>query len=178
MKPQNHTALWRWTTLCAIATACGLHAAEFAATGPVKETTLPPAQFLGAVKVTFDLLPTTMSFDLPWHFCLVSENGLKVAHFAAETYDPREWDGTGADASFEAGMDKEGRYARVWIEHQSAARIVVRVRYALTNSKYKIAHDDLPTGSPYHDGKGDWVAEWFTIYPDGTHVREIQRRHL
>lgn len=96
-----------------------------------------------------------MSFDLPWHFCAVSENGIKFAHFAAETYDPREWDGTGADASFEAGMDKKGRYARVWIEHQSAARIVVRVRYALTNSKYKIAHDDLQTGSPYNDGKGD-----------------------
>ena len=158
----------------ALVAACGLHAAEFAATGPVKETKLEPAQFLGAVKVTFDLLPTTMSFDLPWHFCSVSENGIKVAHFAAETYDPREWDGTGADASFEAGMDKEGRFARVWIEHQSAARIVVRVRYALTNSKYKIAHDDLPTGSPYHAGKGDWGEEWFTIYPDGTHVRHMK----
>jgi hypothetical protein len=148
--------------------------ATFSATGPTKETKLLPDRFLGAVKVTFDLLPTTMSFDLPWHFCAVSENGLKIAHFAAETYDPREWDGTGADASFEAGMDKEGRYARVWIEHQSAARIVVRVRYALTNSKYKIAHDDLATGSPYNNGKGDWAEEWFTIYPDGTHVRHMR----
>ena len=75
-------------SLAILAVACGLHAAEFAATGPVKETKLEPAQFLGAVKVTFDLLPTTMSFDLPWHFCTVSENGLKFAHFAAETYDP------------------------------------------------------------------------------------------
>jgi hypothetical protein len=147
---------------------------DFAATGPTKETKLPPEKFLGAVKVTFDLLPTTMSFDLPWHFCSVTENGIKVAHFAAETYDPRNWGATGADASFEAGMDKQGRYARVWIEHQSAARIVVRVRYALTNSKYKIAHDDLPTGSPYNDGKGDWGEEWFTIYPDGTHVRHMK----
>ena len=143
----------------AISTACGLHAAEFAATGPEKLTKLPPDKFLGAVKVTFDLLPTTMSFDLPWHFCAVAENGLKFAYFAAETYDPREWDGKGADASFEAGMDKAGRYSRVWIEHQSPARIVVRVRYALTNSKYKIAHDDLKTESPYNDGKGDWGEE-------------------
>ena len=156
------------------AAACGLHAVDFAATGPVKETKLPPEQHLGAVKITFDLLPTTMSFDLPWHFCSVTENGIKVAHFAAETYDPRNWAATGAEASFEAGMDREGRYARVWIEHQSAARIVVRVRYALTNSKYKIAHDDLPTGSPYNDGKGDWAEEWFTIYPDGTHVRHMK----
>ena len=54
------------TILLTLATACGLQAAEFAATGPVKETKLEPAQFLGAVKVTFDLLPTTMSFGLSW----------------------------------------------------------------------------------------------------------------
>ncbi len=162
------------TAAMLLAPLAGLYAAEFAATGPTKETRLPPDKFLGAVKVTFDLNPTTMSFDLPWHFCTVSENGLKFAHFAAETYDPREWDGQGADASFEAGMDIEGRYARVWIEHQSAARIVVRVRYALTNSKYEIAHDDLPTGSPYNDGKGDWGEEWFYIYPDGTHLRHMK----
>ena len=163
----------QWMAFCALA-ATGLYAADFAATGPTKETPLPPEKHLGAVKVTFDLLPTTMSFDLPWHFCSVTENGIKVAHFAAETYDPRNWGATSADASFEAGMDKEGRYARVWIEHQSAARIVVRVRYALTNSKHKIAHDDLHTGSPYNDGKGDWGEEWFTIYPDGTHVRHMK----
>ena len=151
-----------------------LHAAEFSAAGPKKETQLPPECFVGAVRVTFDLLPTTMSFDLPWHFCAVAENGIKFAHFAAETYDPRRWDGKGADASFEAGMDKEGRYSRVWIEHQSAARIVVRVRYALTNSKGQIAHDDMATGSPYNDGKGDWGEEWFTIYPDGTFVRHMK----
>lgn len=147
---------------------------EFSAVGPEKETKLRPEAFVGAVKVSFDLLPTTMSFDLPWHFCAVSENGIKFAHFAAETYDPRRWDGKGADASFEAGMDKEGRYARVWIEHKSAARIVVRAQYALTNSKYEIAHDDLTTQSPYRDGKGDWAEEWFTIYPDGTFVRHMK----
>lgn len=115
-----------------------------------------------------------MSFDLPWHCCAVSENGLKFAHFAAETYDPRAWAGPGADASFEAGMEKEGRYVRVWIEHQSAARIVVRVRYALNNSEYEIAHDDLPTGSPYNDGKGDWGEERFYIYPDCTYLRHMK----
>ena len=114
--------------------AAACFAAEFAATGPTKETKLDAARFHGAVKVTFDLQPTTMSFDLPWHFCSVAENGLKFAHVAAETYDPRRWDGKGANASFEPGMDKEGRFARVWIEHQSPARIVVRVRYALNNS--------------------------------------------
>jgi hypothetical protein len=62
-----------------VATCCGLSAADFAAVGPVKETKLPPEKHLGAVKVTFDLQPTTMSFDLPWHFCAVAENGLKLA---------------------------------------------------------------------------------------------------
>ncbi len=70
MIKRNHTTtLRRWTVFIALATAFRLHAADFAATGPAKEIKLPPAQFFGAVKVTFDLLPTTMSFDLPWHFC-------------------------------------------------------------------------------------------------------------
>ena len=146
---------------------------QFEAIGPLHEQRLPRNKLLGAVRVTFDLLPTSMSFDLPWHYCAVSENGIKIAHFAAETYDPRNWDGQGADASFEAGMDKEARFARVWIEHQSDARIVVRVRYALTNSKYEIAHDDLVSDSPFNDGKGDWGEERFTIYPDGTYVRHM-----
>jgi hypothetical protein len=149
-------------------------AAEFAAKGPTTEKRLPQEQLTGAVTVTFEMLPTAMSFDLPWHFCAVTENGIKVAHFAAETYDPRRWDGKGADASFEAGMDKEGRYARVWIEHQSAARIVVRVRYALVNSRGQFARNDYATDSPYNDGNGEWGEERFTIYPDGTFVRHMR----
>ena len=56
------------TSLLALAlvAGCRLQAAECAVTGPVRETKLEPAQFLGAVKVTFDLLPTTISFDLSW----------------------------------------------------------------------------------------------------------------
>lgn len=126
--------------LFGVAEVCGMQAPEYVATVPVQETRLPPDKFLSAVKVTFDLHPNTMSFDLPWHFCPVSENGLKFAHFAAETYDPREWQGSGADASFEAGMDKDGRYARVRIEHQSAARIVERVRYRPAESQRPGTH--------------------------------------
>ncbi|MFO0977796.1 MAG: hypothetical protein U0996_15440 [Planctomycetaceae bacterium] len=148
-------------------------AQKFDASGPAEEQRLSPDKFLGAVKVSFDLKPVSMSFDLPWHFCSVAENGLKFAHFAAETYDPRDWDGQGADASFEPGMDKEGRFVRIWIEQKSEARIVVRIRYALNNSKYQIAHSDIKTDSPYNDGKGDWAEEKFTIYPDATHVRHM-----
>lgn len=147
---------------------------RFAAEGPDSDRPPDPDRLVGAVKVTFDRQPIGMSFDLPWHFCQVAENGLKFAHFAAETYDPRDWDGTGADASFEAGMDEQARFARVWIEHQSPARVVVRVRYALVNAELQVAHDDLPTDSPYLDGKGDWGEERFTIYPDGVHVRHMK----
>ncbi len=145
----------------------------FDAQGPTEVRRLEPREFSGAVRVSFELKPISMSFDLPWHFCSVAENGLKFAHFAAETYDPRRWDGRGADASFEPGMDKEGRFVRIWIEHKSAARIIVRIQYALNNSKYEIAHDDLDTKSPFNNGKGDWAEERFTIYPDGTHVRHM-----
>ena len=113
-----------------------------------------------------------MSFDLPWTYFMITENNIKFANYAAETYDPRDFEGTGGAASFEPGMDREGRYVRVWIEHQSDARIVVRVSYALANNLYDIAHTDIPSGSPY--GKGDWTDEWHYIYPDGTNVRHMK----
>lgn len=145
---------------------------EFKAEGPTQPTKLERREMRGAIKVTYDLLPTSMSFDLPWNYCMVMENGIKFSNFAAETYDSRDFDGTGGAASFEPGMDRQGRYVRAWIEHQSDARIVVRIRYALANNLYDIAHPDIPSGSPY--GKGDWADEWFYIYPDGTHIRHMK----
>jgi len=145
---------------------------KFTAVGSSKPVKLERSQHKGAVQVFFDLLPTSMSFDLPWNYCMVTQNGIKFSTLAAETYDPRDFDGTGGAASFEPGMDREGRYVRAWIEHQSNARIVVRIRYALTNNLYDIAFPDIPSGSPY--GKGDWVDEWFYIYPDGVHTRHMK----
>jgi len=101
---------------------------KFDAQGPTQPVKFQPSQFNGAVKVTFDLLPTSMSFDLPWDYCMVTENGIRLSNFAVETYDPRHFDGRGAAMSFEPGFDEEGRYVRAWIEHQSDARIVVRIR--------------------------------------------------
>jgi hypothetical protein len=146
-------------------------AQKFEAVGPTHPVKQQSRE-VGAVKVTFDLIPTTMSFDLPWTYCMVTQNNLKFANFAAETYDPRDFDGTGGAASFEPGMDREGRYVRAWIEQQSDARIVVRIRYALANNLYDIAHPDIPSGSPY--GKGDWADEWHYIYPDGTNIRHMK----
>lgn len=139
---------------------------EFSATGPIEPVKLPP-QKKGAVKVTFDLVPTRMEFDLPSFPCMVTENNIKYSNFWAETYEPRIGGG-----SFEPLFDRQNRYAKMWIERQSDARIVVRVRGALCNTEEQIAHADIPSGSPY--GQGDWVDEWFTIYPDGVHVRHVK----
>jgi len=98
---------------------------EFRAEGPTEPVKLPPRQ-KGAVTVTFDLIPTTMSFNLPAFPSMVTENGISYSNFWAETYDPRHWHYGGGLASFEPLMDRQNRYARMWIEHQSDARIVVR----------------------------------------------------
>ncbi|WP_309666658.1 hypothetical protein [Tabrizicola sp.] len=143
----------------------------FRATGPTEPTRLSPDAFLGAGTVTFADRPWSLSFDLPWQYCAVTENGIKVCDFAAETYDPRTWDKSGAGASFEPGMDKEGRYVRAWVDHASPARIVVGLQYALNNEAYDIAHADIPSGSPH--GDGDWGEERWYIYPDGTYTRHI-----
>jgi hypothetical protein len=45
---------------------------EFQAVGPSQPVKLPPEQ-KGAVKVTFDLVPTRMEFDLPAFPCMVTE---------------------------------------------------------------------------------------------------------
>ena len=147
------------------------HGASFSATGP----TTPPAQgyyntpyYPGAVTVSFDLLPTTMSFDLPQYYCMVTENGIKFAPLGAQTYDPRNGDTT----LWGPGRDATCHYAAAWIDRQNAARIVVRARYALCNDNGNIAHSDFASGSPY--GAGDWADEWWYIYPDGTCTRDVK----
>lgn len=118
----------------------------------------------GEVVVTFDMLPTKMSFNLPSFPCLVTENGILYYNGWTETYDEAAGDG-----SCEPLMDFDNVYNRMWIESQNDARIVVRFRGALVSSDGIIAHKDAPTVSPY--GAGDWVDERYIIYPDGIHVR-------
>ncbi len=144
---------------------------RFEAFGPTEPVRLDPAEYgerkKATVEVTFDLLPTRMAFHLPSFPCMVTENNIRYSNFWAETYEPRIGGG-----SFETLMDEDYRYARMWIQSQNDARIIVRVRGALCDSKGNIAHTDIPGGSPY--GKGDWVDEWYTIYPDGVHVRHVK----
>ena len=72
---------------------------------------------------------------------------------------------------FEVSIDSDARYARTWIERVSAARAVIRIRGALVNSAGMIARTDLISGSPY--GSGDWVDEWYYIYPNGVSSRHV-----
>ena len=119
-----------------------------------------------AVEVHFDLVPTIMLFSLPCYPCMVTENNIHYSNGWTETYDPK------ASNSCEVLWDREAKYARMWIESQNPARIIVRVRAALCDTQGAIAHSDIPSGSPY--GKGDWTDEWYYIYPDGTHTRHVR----
>jgi hypothetical protein len=151
--------------------AQNLHINRFEAIGINKPLRLDSAQFgerkKPAVEVHFDLLPISMKFYLPSFPCMISENNIQYSNFWAETYDPRVGEG-----SFETLQDRDYKYARMWIESQNSARIIVRVRGALCDIKGNIAHTDIPSGSPY--GKGDWVDEWYYIYPDGMHTRFVR----
>lgn len=63
--------------------------------------------------------------------------------------------------------DKQTRYAHVRILESSEARCVVHWRYALASVFYNIARADLGSGW------GDWSDELYTIYPDGSCIRDI-----
>lgn len=149
-----------------------VQAQKFEAVGNSNPNHIAEPRKVGEVVVNFDMVPTQLSFDMPSFPSMVMENGFKYSNFWTETYDSRNWDGAAGLASFETLMDQNNRYARMWIEYQSDARIVVRVRGALCNSVEAVAHPDIESKSPY--GEGDWVDEWFYIYPDGLHTRHIK----
>lgn len=67
---------------------------------------------------------------------------------------------------YEVMMDKQNRYSHVRLLENNDARVVVHWRYALCDRFYEIARPDEMTTW------GDWVDEYFTIYPDGVTVRQ------
>lgn len=135
---------------------------EFAAKG----LTRPVLSTGTAATVTFPGKPYRMEFRLPWQAGYVTQNNVLCAQGYAETFDKENCEGP-----CEICQDTESRYARMWIDRQNPARIVVRTRGALCDKNYKIAHSDIESGSPY--GRGDWVDEWFYIYPDSTCCRVV-----
>jgi len=123
----------------------------------------------GEVVVTFDTMPTKVSFDLPGHVKLITENGIPYTNGATETYIRSE--GFDEGASYESWNDKSNKYSRMWIESQNDARIVVRHRCALVKGD-KICHQNKPKVAPY--GPGNWTDEWYIFHPDGTHTRRVK----
>ncbi|MHC4251319.1 MAG: tetratricopeptide repeat protein [Planctomycetota bacterium] len=139
----------------------------FRAVGNTDPNHRAPPWHQGEVVVTFDTMPTKVSFDLPGHIKLITENGIPYINGATETYI----DGFAEGQSYESWNDIQNEYSRMWIESQNDARIVVRHRCALVN-KGNIAHAGDKQVAPY--GPGNWVDEWYTFHPDGTHVRRIK----
>lgn len=63
--------------------------------------------------------------------------------------------------------DKQCRFSHVRIIESTDARVVVHWRYAPVDVQYNHPFIDPETGW------GDWVDEYYTIYPDGIGVRKI-----
>jgi hypothetical protein len=112
--------------------------------------------------VTFDDASYKMVF---WHgstynMNLVTENGRWVGDQSAEAPP-------GENGCIEHMSDKQARYSHVRLLENTPARIVVHWRYAMTDVLYNIGESDPITGW------GDWVDEYYTIYPDGLAVRHF-----
>jgi len=88
---------------------------------------------------------------------LVTENDIWLTDQSLENF-------RGGECS-EVMSDKQCRYSHVRIIESTAARAIVHWRYAMTNVLNEIRDED-------ETGWGEWVDEYYTIYPDGVGVRE------
>lgn len=88
---------------------------------------------------------------------IVTENNIWMTDQSVENFATGE--------CFETMGDKQCRYSHVRILESTSARCVVHWRYALASINHQIyAEDD--------NGWGDWVDEYWTIYPDGIAARK------
>lgn len=88
---------------------------------------------------------------------VVTENNIWMTDQSVENFSTGE--------CYEAMGDKQCRYSHVRILESTPARCIVHWRYALTNINYHIYAED-------ETGWGNWVDEYWTIYPDGVAVRK------
>lgn len=94
----------------------------------------------------------------------VTENGKWYNEQSVETWEDPYCKG-GQDC--EPMSDKQDRSSRVNIMESTPARTVIRWRYALVETRaYAEADPDPDTGW------GDWVEEYWTVYPDGVAIRK------
>ena len=117
------------------------------------------------VVVRFDQAPVRLVFWQGTNYipAWVTENNKWYSDEFVETHGP----GCPGAGDCEPMSDKQSRYSHVRILESSPARVVVHWRYALSESMhYSIAHPDPLTGW------GDWVDEYWTVYPDAVAVRK------
>jgi len=122
------------------------------------EDTLRIGDFADVI-VRFDLLPVTLMFAHTDQYIPVwaTENGKLIGDQSVEI--------NAKNGFYEVMMDKQNRYSHVRILENSDARAVIHWRYALCDRFYEIARPDEMTNW------GDWVDEYFMVYPDGVVVR-------
>jgi hypothetical protein len=121
---------------------------------------------LADVVVRFDGAPYRFVFWRGTSYipCWVTGNGIWYTNEFCET------SGGSTEGCAEPMSDKQTRYSHVRIIESHPARTVVHWRYALCDVEYRLPHLDPMTGW------GDWADEYYTIYPDGVAVREINMR--
>jgi hypothetical protein len=114
----------------------------------------------GDVVVKFDAFPFNYVFWRGWSYgqVMVSENGLLMADQSVERANE--------NGCTEHMSDKQNRYAHISIVENSDARVVLHWRYNPCDIFYKETNVDPASGW------GDWVDEYFYIYPDGVMMRE------
>jgi hypothetical protein len=88
-------------------------------------------------------------------------------HWYDNQFVERRGDDAGLEGCCEPMQDYECRYSHARIIHSHPARAVVHWRYAPNDKYYR---------HPYVDGTGwgDWVDEYYTIYPDRIATRKVK----
>jgi len=113
------------------------------------------------ILITFDKSPVRVVFWRGTNYgaSWVTENGIWMGDQSLE-------DGGTGWGCCEHMSDKQCRYSYVRLIENSDARIVVHWRYAVADIRYTINHTDPVTGW------GDWVDEYYYIYPDVVATRK------
>jgi hypothetical protein len=92
--------------------------------------------------------------------------GLPYTCWYGTQFVERRGEDWGLPRYLEPMSDWECRYSHVRIISSNAARAIVQWRYAPCHLDYQCNNDG---GDPW----GDWVNEYYTIYPDGMSVRSV-----
>ena len=93
--------------------------------------------------------------------CWVTENQIWYTDASV-----RRRGGSGTKGNCEPMSDKQNRYCRVRVLESNNARVVVHWRYSPVDIDYHLCFVDGVTNW------GDWVDEFYTIYPDGIGIRK------